>query len=137
MVSKRIHLYAGFSSADPNFHISQWDLLLPQANITLNLLRTARVIPNLSDHSFIFGEFDFTAIPLAPPGTKVVAHLNPTKRASWDLNGEVGWYVGPSIDHYRCVKCYFPRTQKTRNCDTVDFFPHGHPFPKVKLRDFL
>ena len=33
------HFLAGLSSTNPNFPINQWDRLLPQAVITLNLLR--------------------------------------------------------------------------------------------------
>ena len=111
--------------------------MLQQANITLNLLRSSRVNPKLSAYSYIFGEFNFAATPLAPPGTKTVSHRKPNNRGTWELNGETGWYVGPSMQHYRCVKCYFPRTRTTRDCDTVTFFPTNIPFPQVKLDDFL
>ena len=83
------------------------------------------------------GIFNFSATPLAPPGTKVVALVDPTQRASWELNGEVGWYVGPALNHYRCVECYFPRTRATRTCDTVIFFPHKAPFPTITTQDYL
>ena len=106
-------------------------------NITLNLLRTSRGNPKLSAYAYIFGNYDFSATPMAPPGTKVVAHTSPDNRGSWELNGEVGWYVGPELEHYRCVEIYFPKTRKTRACDTVDFFPHDYPFPEVKTKDFL
>ena len=122
---------------NPNFPLSEWDRLFEQANITLNLLRVARINPKLSAYTYIFGEFNFLATPLAPPGTKIVTHIKPNNRGTWELNGEVGWYVGPSMRHYRCVKCYFPRTKTDRDCDTVTFFPTSVPFPQVKLVDFL
>ena len=49
----------------------------------------------------------------------------------------MGWYVGPAMDHYRCVTVYFPKTRAPRVCDTVTFLPHVIPFPEVKLTDFL
>ena len=131
------HLKAALAGADPNFPLSEWDRLISQTNITINLLRSSRTNPRLSAHAYVLGEFNFTATPLAPPGTKIVAFISPEKRATWDLNGEVGWYVGPSMHHYRCVQCYFPRTRDVRDCDTVEFFPHSIPFPKVKLQDHL
>ena len=131
------HFKAGLASVNPNFPLSEWDRLLPQANITLNLLRNARVNPKLSAYSYMYGEFNFRATPLAPPGTKIIAHVSPDKRGTWDLNGEQGWYVGPSLSHYRCVQCYFPRTREVRDCDTVEFFPHDIPFPRVTLEDHL
>ena len=41
------------------------------------------------------------------------------------------------MQHYRCVKCYFPRSRAVRDCDTVTFFPKVVPFPEVSLTDFL
>ena len=131
------HFKAGIASADPKFPISEWDRLIPQANITLNLLRNARTNPKLSAYVYIYGQFNFAATPLAPPGTKIVAHIDPTDRGTWELNGEVGWYVGPAMDHYRCITAYFPRTRTTRVCDTVTFFPHDVAFPRVTLKDQL
>jgi hypothetical protein len=39
------HFVAGISSVDPTFPLHLWDRLLPQAEITLNLLRTSRLHP--------------------------------------------------------------------------------------------
>ena len=131
------HFKAGLASVNPNFPSSEWDRLLEQANIALNLLRSVRTNPKLSAYSYIFGGFNFTATPIAPPGTKIVAHIKPSNRGTWELNDEVGWYVGPSMQHYRCVKCYFPRTKIIWDCDTVTFFPTTIPFSPVKLEDHL
>ena len=125
------------ASVDPNLLVSKWDRLLHQATITFNLLRTSRTNPALSAYSYIHGEFNFATTPLAPPGTKVVAYINPKERRAWELNGEVGWYVGPALNHYRCVECYFPRTRSIRMCDTVTFSSYTLPFPQIKLKDFL
>ena len=74
---------------------------------------------------------------MALPGVKVVAHTSPDKRGSWDLNGELGWYVGPAQEHYRCVTIYFPKKHMMRACDTVEFYPHHMTYPTVSTRDFL
>jgi hypothetical protein len=103
----------------------------------MNLLRNARANPHLSSYAYLHGNFDSNKTPLAPPGTKVVVHSKPDKRASWDPHGIEGWFVGPSMEHYRCVKCYMPLTSSVRDSDTVAFFPHHIPFPKVTTNDFL
>ena len=72
------HFKAGLASTNPHFPLTKWDRLIPQANITLNLLRTSRVNPALSAYAYVFGNFNFMATPLAPPGTKVVVHIEPT-----------------------------------------------------------
>ena len=53
------------------------------------------------------------------------------------MNGEVGWYIGPSLYYYRYVKCFFPRTREERDCNTVQFFLHEITFPRVGLTDYL
>ena len=122
---------------DPNFPLSEWDRFLEQANITLNLLRSARSNPKLSAYAYMFGEFDFAATTLAPPGTKIVAHIKPNQRRIWELNGEAAWYVGLSITYCRGVTYYFPRIKTIQDCATVPFYPSRIPFAEVKLEDFL
>jgi hypothetical protein len=57
--------------------------------------------------------------------------------AYWAYHGEEGWYIGPSMHHYRCVQCFMPTTSKVRDVDTVDFFPTTIPFPSVSTEDYL
>ena len=133
----KAHFKAGLASVHPAFPVSQWDLLLEQAVITLNLLRVSRMNKHLSAHAYLYGNFNYSATPLLPPGTKVIAHSPPSNRATWDFNGEEGWYVGPSMKHYRCVQVYFPRTKRTRPVQQLDIVPHDIPIPQVKLEDFL
>ena len=131
------HFKSGLASIDPNFPLREWDRLIPQAEITLNLLRSSRSNPKLSAYAYMFGNFDYNKTPLVPPGTKIVAHTNPAIRASWQMHGEEGWTVGPAMEHYRCIRCYFPKTRSERNTNTVTFFPKQIPFPEIKLDVFL
>jgi hypothetical protein len=71
------HFLAFLATCDPDFPIAEWDCLLFQAKLTLNLLRSSRVNPKLSAYAYLSGNFDFNKTPLAPPGTKVVVHLKP------------------------------------------------------------
>ena len=41
-----VHYIAGLASTNPHFSITEWDRLLEQGLITLNLLRNARLNPN-------------------------------------------------------------------------------------------
>ena len=99
--------------------------------MTLNMLRKSRVNHKISAYTYMFGEFNFNSTPVALPGTKVLAHVVPEERLTWDPNGEEGWYVGPAMDHYRCITIYFPQKNSTRACSTVDFFLT--PFLFLKL----
>jgi hypothetical protein len=68
------HFVAGLSSVDPAFPLHLWDRLLPQAEITLNLLRTSRLHPQLSAAAHFHGLVDYNKTAFAPPGCKIIAH---------------------------------------------------------------
>jgi hypothetical protein len=111
-----------------------WDRLLPQAVITLNMLRTSRINPKLSAAKHIYGQYDFNRAPLAPPGKRIVAHETPSRRRTWAPHGHDGWYIGPALEHYRCYMVYVTKTRGERVVETVDFFPEKFtlPFPSAQ-----
>ena len=131
------HFLAGLATCDPEFPLRQWDRLVEQAELTLNLLRNSRVNPKLSAWAYLFGNHDFNKVPLAPPGTRVVLHSKPEQRKSWAFHGEKGYYIGPAPEHYRCVRCFIPKTQKERITDTVAFIPKVIPIPHASIDDHL
>lgn len=53
------HFKYSITTIDPNFPLYEWDRLIDQAGITLNLLRSAQVNPKLSAYAYIFGKFDY------------------------------------------------------------------------------
>ena len=73
---------------------------MPQADSTLNLLRSSRCQPNLSAYACLNGTFAFNQSPLAPPGTRIVVHVTPAQRPNKGPHGVDGWYVSSSIEHY-------------------------------------
>ncbi len=131
------HFLSGLASCDPKFPIQEWDHLLHQCEITLNLLRNSRNNPKLSAWAAIQGIFDFNKSPMAPPGTQILIHSKPDKRASWVYHGQLGWYVGPAPDHYRCVTCYLPKSHKEIISDTVKFIPNYVPIPHANIDDHI
>jgi hypothetical protein len=96
------HFIAGLCSVDPTFPLRLWDWLLPQATITLNILRQSRINPTVSAYAQLYGHYDFNQAPMDPPSTRVITHEKPQQRASWDPHGVDGWYLGPAPDYYRC-----------------------------------
>ena len=131
------HFITGLTLCHSDFPMAEWDYLIDQAEITLNLLRGSRTNPKLSAYAYLRGNFNYNATPMAPPGTKVVVHEKPNVRASWGLRGLEGWYIGPSLQHYRCVKCFMPNTKAVKDADTVLFIPETIPFPEVSIEDHL
>jgi hypothetical protein len=131
IISFKDHLIAGLCSTDKSFPMHLWDRLLQQAVITLNMLRTSRINPKLSAATHIFGQYDFNRAPMAPPGTRIIAHETPNRRRNWVPHGLNGWYLGPALEHYRCYTVYIPKTRGNIIVETVDFFPEKFtlPFP--------
>ena len=117
------HFIYGIVSTHNDFPLHLWCRLLPQAIVTLNLLRPYRINPTLSAHAQLHGQFDFNATPFAPPGTKVIVHQNPTNRENWAPQGKDGWCIDRAKDHYRCYDIYVPETRAIIQPDTVKFFP--------------
>ena len=95
---------------DPDFPLHLWNRILPQTELTLNLLRTSRINPKLSAFAQLHGQFDFNRTPLAPVGTQVIVHENSQQRDTYGAHGVDGWYVGPSMEHYRCYHCFVNKT---------------------------
>jgi hypothetical protein len=95
------------------------------------MLKTSRINPKLSAATHIFGQYDFNRAPLAPPGTRIIAHETPGKRRTWAPHGQDGSYIGPALEHYRCYTVYITKTRSSRVVETVEFFPHTFklPFP--------
>ena len=48
-----------------------------------------------------------------------------------------GWYIGPVARHYRCVKCYVPKSHAERITDTVAIIPDNIPIPEVNIEDHV
>jgi hypothetical protein len=82
---------AGLSSVGPAFPLHLWDRLLPQAKITLDLLRTSRLHPQLSAAAQFHGLVDYNKTAFAPPGYKIIAHEKPGKPRTWAPHGQHGY----------------------------------------------
>jgi hypothetical protein len=122
---------AGLSSVDPNFPSHLWDRLLPQAEITLNILQTSRHHPQLSAAAHFHGLIDYNKTSFATPGCKIIAHEKPAKKRTWAPHGQHGYSLGPAMHHYRCQNVYISATARERIVDTLEFFPLNSPMPQL------
>jgi hypothetical protein len=84
------HFIAGLATTDGQFPTHLWFRLVHQATITLNLFRNSRLNKKLSAYAQVFGPFNFDATPLAPPGTRIVAHEKPKQWATSAAHGVSG-----------------------------------------------
>jgi hypothetical protein len=115
------HLIAGLCSTDKAFAMHMWDRLLPQAILTLNMLRTSRI--KIYAATRLDGQYEYNRAPMAPPCIRIIAHETPNRRQTWAPHGKDGWYIGPALEHYRCYRVYTNRTRSERLVETVELPP--------------
>ena len=58
------------------------------------------------------GTFDYNRTPIAPVGVKVIIHEKLATRQSWATHGINGWYLGPTMEDYRCHKVYATKQEQ-------------------------
>jgi hypothetical protein len=84
----------------------------------------------------LYGQYDRNQYPLVPLGCKAVVYEDGDTRGSRALRGVDDWYLGPSMDHYRCDLYYIPETRGyqilgstelfLQHCQLPDMTPHQH-----------
>ena len=131
------HFIAIIAGLPANFPLRLWDQLLPQAELTINILRPSHARPGVSAYTYLFGPFDFNRTPLAPLGCEVQCHVKPGDRGTWEEHTADGWYLGPSMDHYRSFHCYIKSTRSNRICDTVQFMHKYITNPALTKEDMV
>ena len=90
-----------FSGVAPDFPRNLWDLLLPQTEVALNLLRQSTLDSSKSAWMYFHGPFNYDATPIGPLGCHSIVHRNTVTRKLWDLCGAAGWNVGVALQQYR------------------------------------
>jgi hypothetical protein len=68
---------------------------------------------------------------MAPPGTKNLVHLKPTHCKSWGFYASNGWYIGPSLKHYRCIHAIMEGTGGKHLTNTFCFKHHAMAVPVI------
>ena len=115
----KAHFLSVLAGTAESFPKNLWDRLLPQTEITLNLLRQSNATPNVSAYAHLVGPFDYNKMPLAPMGCEVQVHEKTDKRGTWAFHSVDGWYLFTSPEHYRVHNCQIKQTKKERLTDTL------------------
>jgi hypothetical protein len=68
------HVAAGLPSVDPYFPMHLWDQIVSQSAMTLDLLRTSRLFPQMSAAAHLYGSVDYNKTAFAPPGHNISVH---------------------------------------------------------------
>ena len=75
------HFIAGLAACDPDFPGYLWNMLLEQAEITLNSVRASNLHPQLSAYATVNGNFDYNRHPWLHWGRDAKSMSNPNKDA--------------------------------------------------------
>jgi hypothetical protein len=132
------HIISTIAGCDHDFPMKTWDKLLPQIEITVNLLlRSSHVDPQLSCYGAIFGAYDFMNHPMAPAGVKVMKYRHPDKRQTWEHKSTLAFITGPALEHYRCFRVVDFMTGAESITDTVSFHPKKVTMPGSSKHELL
>jgi len=131
----KAHFLSILAGTDDDFPPSLWDRLLPQAEITINLLRQSNATPKVSAYAHMSGPFDYNKMPLAPMGCAVQVHEKTDKRGTWAYHSVDGWYIDTSAEHYRTHRCHIKDTKSERFTDTAQFHHKNITRPTVTHAD--
>jgi hypothetical protein len=131
------HFISTLCLTHPDFPMGAWDEVVPQAELTLNLMRGSRVNPALSAWAQLHGPIDLLQTPIAPVGTKVIIFESPEQRTSWAPHGVDGFYLSSAMSHYRCYNVFVTKTKHMRVAETLSWHPHIVTMPGPTRDDML
>ena len=133
----KAHFLSILAGTAEDFPLSLWDRLLPQAKITINLLRQANADPTKSAYAYLCGPFDYNRMPLAPIGCRVQDRKNTDQRGTWAYRSDNWWCLFTSLEHYRVHNCHIKDTRHERLSDTVQFMHKNITNPMITQADKL
>eukprot|EP00804_Cyclotella_cryptica_P014538 CCRYP_004830-RA/>CCRYP_004830-RA protein AED:0.09 eAED:0.09 QI:0/0/0/1/1/1/3/0/993 len=133
----KAHFLSILAGIDPSFPNYLWDKLLPQTELTLNLLCQSTLAPTISAWEAYHGPLNYDATPLGPMGCPVIIHNKVMTCKSWDFCGREGFSIGPALLHYRCFQVVDTSTKNLVISDTVEFRNSYLHQPTVTYEDCL
>jgi hypothetical protein len=91
----------------------------------------------MSAYKAIHGPYDWDWFPLAPPGCKAMIYKAPELCCSWASHGTDAWYVGLSMDHYRCNHFFVPEMWACPVSGSVELLPQNCQVPFLMWNEHL
>ena len=100
------HFIAILCGVDEHFPLKLWLYLVPQAELTLNLMHGSHINPKLSAWAQLFGNYDYNCTTIGPLGCLVQDDEMASTHDSWAPHASDAWYTGPALDSYQCFKVF-------------------------------
>ncbi|KAL7487795.1 hypothetical protein ACHAW6_013376, partial [Cyclotella cf. meneghiniana] len=130
----KMNILAGVSD---DFPLKLWDKVLPQVEITIDLLCQSNATPIVSAYTHFNGPFDYNKMPLALMTCNVQIHEKKEKHGTWAFHSVDGWYLNTLPEHYHMHKCHIKSTNSEYLSDTVHFHYKHMTNPTITLADKL
>ena len=131
----KAHFLSVLEGTAQDFPPSLWDRILPQAEITINLLRQSNATPNILAYTHLSGPFDYNKMPLSPMGISVQVHKKTYKRGTWAYQTANGWNLATSPEHYQKHRCHIKSTNNECFTDTIHFNHKNLTRPNITHAD--
>ena len=77
-----------------------WDLVMPQAEQRLLLVRQTNANPKVSAYAYLYGPHNYNAKPFVPIGMDTLIHRKPSKRKTFTQHCVKMWVLGNAMDYY-------------------------------------
>ena len=123
------------ASLTPTFPITYWCRLIPQVDLSINIVRKCSQNPLLSAWAAMKGEYHFDATPVATQGSEMLMHEKPNRRKTFGLNTKKAWSTSPCFKHYQIFKGILQSTGAEKMTDTVRFKHHAIIIPQLTPAD--
>jgi hypothetical protein len=107
---------------DPSFPLWEWHRLLPQMEMTVNMLCTANATPTISAHTYLNGLHDYNKEPLAPLGCVMQCNVVPDEQTSFGPQSLYVWYIITSTENYLL---YQPKPVNHPSCLNASLSGHS------------
>ena len=105
--------------------------------LTLNLLRQARLDHTKSAWEAFAGPLNYDVTPLGSLGCEIISHKKMGTRFSWDFRGDPAWNIGVSLKHYRFKNIIAKGTRAIRVSNTLDIQHHHLTIPTRTPADHI
>ncbi len=89
----KAHFLSVLAGVSNDFPPSLWDRLLPQTEITINLIQQSDATPNVSAYAHLSSPIDYNKMPLAPMGCNAQVHEKTNKQGTWAFHLVDRWYL--------------------------------------------
>lgn len=114
------HFISHLNTTPADFPPQAFSAIIPQVEITMNMLRRSRLDSSMSAYGALLGPYNFNAHPMAPVGTPVMSYVPKAVRGgTYGDHAAPGFYVGPALHEYRCFQIFHSATGSITPCDTT------------------